>query len=268
MKVSRDANLNQETIHKIQLGHLLLALIIGDAVVSGGGIFLFYTQWTFTLVTLYFGLATSFSIYGCCRKCNNSGSSTECTSLDAERGTYVPPTLGDGSPDVSNTAKGSDSHEDFHTRKAAGVGGYAFQIIFQTSAGAVVLTDIVFWFILYPYLLSQNRGLSFFIVTMHSVNAVCLLGETILNGLRYPFFRIGYFVMWTGIFVLFQWILHACVSMPWPYPFLELSTPYAPLWYAGVGLMNIPCFGAFALVIRMKQSLLQRLFPESFQGSS
>ncbi|XP_038885240.1 uncharacterized protein LOC120075696 isoform X2 [Benincasa hispida] len=225
---------------------VLFGLILSEAVVSGGGIFLFYTQWTFTLVTLYFGLATSFSIYGCCRKCNDSGSSTEHTNLDAERGSYVPPTLGVESPDVANTAKSLNSHEYFHTRKAAGVGGYAFQIIFQISAGAVILTDIVFWFILYPYLLSRSRGLSF----------------------RYPFFRIGYFVLWTGIFVIFQWILHACVSMPWPYPFLDLSPPSAPLWYAGVGLMNVPCFGVFALVIKMKQSLLPKLFPRSFQESS
>ncbi|XP_038885242.1 uncharacterized protein LOC120075696 isoform X4 [Benincasa hispida] len=195
---------------------VLFGLILSEAVVSGGGIFLFYTQWTFTLVTLYFGLATSFSIYGCCRKCNDSGSSTEHTNLDAERGSYVPPTLGVESPDVANTAKSLNSHEYFHTRKAAGVGGYAFQIIFQ----------------------------------------------------RYPFFRIGYFVLWTGIFVIFQWILHACVSMPWPYPFLDLSPPSAPLWYAGVGLMNVPCFGVFALVIKMKQSLLPKLFPRSFQESS
>ncbi|KGN62302.1 uncharacterized protein LOC101209375 isoform X2 [Cucumis sativus] len=247
---------------------LLFGLILSEAIVSGGRIFLFYTQWTFTLVTLYFGLATSFSIYGCCRKRDDNGSSTEHTSLDAERGTYVPPTLGVNSLDVDNSAKSLSSREGFHTRKAAGVGGYAFQIIFQVSAGAVVLTDIVFWFILYPFILSRSRGLSFFIVTMHSVNAVCLLGETILNGLRYPFFRIGYFVLWTGIFVIFQWILHACVSMPWPYPFLDLSPPSAPLWYVGVGLMNVPCFGVFALLIKMKQSLLPKLFPRSFQELS
>ncbi|XP_023002774.1 uncharacterized protein LOC111496532 [Cucurbita maxima] len=247
---------------------VLFALILSETIVKGGRIFLFYTQWTFTLVTLYFGLATSFSIYGCCRKGNNNSSSTEHMSLDAERGNYVPPTLNEGSPNASNTAKCSNSSEDFHTRKAAGVGGYACQIIFQVSAGAVVLTDIVFWTILYPYLLSQSRGLSFFVVTMHSVNAVCLLGESILNGLRYPFFRIGYFVQWTGTYVIFQWILHACVSMPWPYPFLDLSPPTAPIWYAGVGLMNIPCFGVFALVIKMKQYLLPKLFPQSFQGCS
>lgn len=43
----------------------------------------------------------------------------------------MPPTLGDESPTMSNTAKSLNTHEDFHSRKAAGVGGYALQIIFQ-----------------------------------------------------------------------------------------------------------------------------------------
>lgn len=30
---------------------------------------------------------------------------------------------------------------------------------------------------------------------------------------RFPLFRIGYFFMWTVIYVIFQWILHARVSI-------------------------------------------------------
>lgn len=43
----------------------------------------------------------------------------------------MPPTLGGENPDMANTAKSLNSPEDLHERKAAGVGGYAFQIIFQ-----------------------------------------------------------------------------------------------------------------------------------------
>lgn len=79
-------------------------------------------------------------------------------------------------------------------------------------------------------------------VCMHSVNAVFLVGDMILNCMvsfyflsgsttllfvqfpshwmrifssfqRFPFFRIAYFVLWTAAFVIFQWIIHACVSM-------------------------------------------------------
>ncbi|CDY43167.1 BnaCnng10950D [Brassica napus] len=48
---------------------------------------------------------------------------------------------------------------------------------------AVLLTDGVFWFIIYPFLTSKEFNLDFFIVIKHSVNAVFLLGETFLNSL-------------------------------------------------------------------------------------
>lgn len=96
-------------------------------------------------------------------------------------------------------------------------------------------------------------------VSMHSINAVFLLGDVFLNGLvslytlfvrwffhllnvncdwwdlfvffqRFPFFRIAYFILLTGIFVIFQWIIHACVSM-WYAEFLFhlfFSPPLTP----------------------------------------
>ncbi|XP_076889361.1 uncharacterized protein LOC143540094 [Bidens hawaiensis] len=67
---------------------------------------------------------------------------------------------------------------------------------------------------------------------------------------RFPFFRVAYFGIWTCIFVIFQWIFHACVATWWPYDFLDLSTTYAPLWYLGLGLIHLPAYGIFALIVR------------------
>ncbi|XP_048594219.1 ATP-citrate synthase alpha chain protein 1 isoform X3 [Brassica napus] len=69
-------------------------------------------------------------------------------------------------------------------------------------------------------------------VCMHSLNAVFLLGDTCLNSLRFPLFRISYFAFWSCIFVAYQWIIHAFMNLRWPYQFLDLSSPYAPLWDA------------------------------------
>ncbi|CAH2080526.1 unnamed protein product [Thlaspi arvense] len=322
---------------------LLLALLTTNVVLDGGGIFFFYTQWTFTLVTIYFGLASAFSICGCCHCCYNSGSNgVDSATSDAEQGT---PIL-EKNANTQNMSKGLNSHVEYVepiVHRVASTWGYGFQIIYQaifsililcklmasssailwgfvpclvkpaenvyrdsTCAGAVTLTDCVFWFVIYPFLTSDDYRLNFMDVCLHSLNAVFLLGDAVLNSLRFPFFRISYFILWTGAFVTFQWILHACVSMWWPYSFLDLSSPYAPIWYeytipysyeyvqaelfiqatclfrwdvcpcgwyyswklcqwyVAVGSMHLPCYGIFALVVRMKHFCLSRLFPDAF----
>ncbi|KAG5522148.1 hypothetical protein RHGRI_034359 [Rhododendron griersonianum] len=80
-------------------------------------------------------------------------------------------------------SKNMNSHEETRVRKTAGTWGYALQIIYQVCAGAVTLTDCVFWFVLYPFLTSADYRLSFMDVSMHSINAVFLLGDVFLNGL-------------------------------------------------------------------------------------
>lgn len=239
----------------IALG-VMLALLIANLILDGADILFFYTQWTFALVTFYFGLASSLSIYGCYRYWKGVGDNNISHAvLDTERGTYMAPSEGLSS---HNMPINPSNHGETHVRKTAGIWGYFFQIVFQISAGAVGLTDSVFWFIIYPFLTPASYSLNFLDVSMHSVNAVLLLVDVALNRLRFPFFRLAYFVLWTCVFVIFQWILHACVSMWWPYSFLDLSSPYAPIWYLGVGLIHLPAFGIFALIVRGKQLLLSR----------
>ncbi|ESQ35787.1 hypothetical protein EUTSA_v10008229mg [Eutrema salsugineum] len=185
----------------------MLSLLISNVVRDGGGIFYFYTQWTFTLVTLYFGYASLLSIYGCCFYNKEAGGNIESyiSIGDAEQGTYRPPvTTLDG---AGNTSKPANTHSEVSVRETAGFWVYIFQVHFQTCAGAVVLTDIVFWALIYPF--TKGYRLSFLDVCMHSLNAVFLLGDTCLNSLRFPMFRISYFVIWSCIFVTYQWIIHA-----------------------------------------------------------
>ncbi|XP_043687146.1 uncharacterized protein LOC122638310 isoform X2 [Telopea speciosissima] len=243
---------------------VLLALLVLNVIVDGAGILYFYTQWTFMLVTIYFGLGSLLSIYGCFQFRNRvGGDDTHHVGLEAEGGTYVAPIHG-GNVNMCSTTKSSDPQEGSHIHQTAGIWCYVFQIIFQITAGAVMLTDCVFWLIIFPFLTMKDYNLNFLLVGMHSVNAIFLLGDTALNCLRFPWFRIAYFILWTGIFVIFQWIIHASESIWWPYPFLDLSSPYAPLWYLLVGLMHIPCYSIFALIMKMKNLSLKRWFPDSY----
>ncbi|KAK4351462.1 hypothetical protein RND71_030775 [Anisodus tanguticus] len=236
---------------------LLLSLLVADVVLHGVRILYFYTQWTFTLVTVYFGLGSSLSIRGCLQSLKG-GSGVSINGVDVESGTCTAPVPENAS--VLIVSNGLNSHGEPHDREAADPWALAFQIIFQMTAGAVVLTDCVFWLLIYPFLTDRNYRLHFLAVCMHSVNAICLLGDVFQNCLRFPFFRIAYFVLWTCVFVIFQWILHIFVSLRWPYPFLDLSSRYAPLWYFAVGILCLPCYGIFAILMKIKKCWLSRLF--------
>lgn len=244
---------------------VLLVLLIVIVIVEGNGILYYYTQWTFILITIYFGLGSLLSMNGCYQNHKTTGGDrVENVELDAEQGNYAAPPRADNS-NACNAAKSLDPREAHHVRQTAGLWGYVFQIIFQMSAGAVMLTDFVFWFLIVPFLAIKNYNLTFLTVNMHTINVVFLLGDTALNSLRFPWFRMAYFFLWTAVYVVFQWIVHACVSVWWPYPFLDLSSSYSPLWYSTVAVMHIPCYALFALIIKMKHHYWSKWFPQSFK---
>ncbi|XP_022886811.1 uncharacterized protein LOC111402680 [Olea europaea var. sylvestris] len=99
----------------------------------------------------------------------------------------------------------------------------------------------------------------------HSLNAILLPGDTALNSSGFPWHRISFFMWLTAIYVVFQWILHAYVSIWWPYPILDLSLEDAPLWYLVVALAQIPCYAIFVLLVKIKHLVLSKWFPQSYQ---
>ncbi|KAL6629772.1 hypothetical protein ACP70R_029537 [Stipagrostis hirtigluma subsp. patula] len=235
---------------------VLLSLLIVIIISDGGSIFYYYTQWTFILVTIYFGLGTALSIYGCSKFADENAHATATADMELGAG-YI----------ARGTATKPSFDEEDGAREIAGFWGYLLQIIYQTNAGAVMLTDCVFWFIIFPFLTIKDYNLNFLLIGMHSVNAVFLLGEAALNSLRFPWFRIAYFFLWTALYVIFQWIVHAATPIWWPYPFLDLSSNFSPLWYLAVAIMQIPCYVVFRLVIKLKHHLLAKWFPVSFVRS-
>ncbi|KAK7853673.1 hypothetical protein CFP56_035175 [Quercus suber] len=160
---------------------LLLGTLIVKVVANGGRIFYYYTQ----------------------RDLN-----VHCVETDAEQGPYVPLTFTyREATNVSQDRRVSDPQEKNCVFQAAAILSYIFEVMFQMNAGAVMLTDSVYWCIIFPFLTIQDYNLNF----------------------RVPLYWISFFVIWTGVYVIAQWIIHACVSIWWPYPFLDLSSPYAPL---------------------------------------
>ncbi|CAN0888699.1 hypothetical protein LINGRAHAP2_LOCUS15913, partial [Linum grandiflorum] len=222
-----------------------LAPVLYAAVASDGFFaFFFYTQWTFTLVMVYFALATAISVYGCyweSRKQPSAGAQNgEEASLFIERG-------------VEDHDKVSEI-----VQLKPGFWGYLLLIMYQTCGGAVILTDIVFWGLLLPFQSGENFQLNMLMGCIHSMNAVFLILDTALNSLPFPWFRFAYFVLWSSLYIVFQWVIHACGISWWPYAFLELNTPWAPLWYFGMALVHVPCYTVYVLVVKAKHSVLRK----------
>ncbi|CAL9248356.1 unnamed protein product [Arabidopsis halleri] len=216
----------------------------------GWRIYYYYTQWTFTLIAIYFGMGSLLSIYGCLqyKKQGNTKLIADQVGIDAENGVRSP--LIDG-----------DNMVSFEKRKTSGSEAlksyvHLFQIIYQMGAGAAVLTDSIYWTVIFPFLSLQDYEMSFMTVNLHTSNLVLLLIDTSLNRLKFPLFRFSYFILWTGSFVLFQWILHMFISVGWPYPFLNLSLDMAPVWYLLVALLHLPSYGLYALIVKIKYKLI------------
>ncbi|KAG7971140.1 hypothetical protein I3843_07G120800 [Carya illinoinensis] len=233
------------------LSFLIMAgFLAWDVVEWDATIFVYYTEWTFALVMVYFAvtvadlLALKFLV-------DLEESRTTNSNIYRER-------------EIKATIKLQSHYTEEEIQQRAGCWGYLMQTAYQTCGGAVILTDIVFWGVIVPFLSNAHLGLNLLMGCMHTMNAVFLLVDTSLNSLPFPWFRLSYFVIWSCLYVIFQWVIHACGFTWWPYPFLELSTPWAPLWYFCMAVVHIPCYGMYALIIKAKNSILPRFFPHAF----
>uniref|UniRef100_A0A2P2KFA4 Uncharacterized protein MANES_15G166900 n=1 Tax=Rhizophora mucronata TaxID=61149 RepID=A0A2P2KFA4_RHIMU len=163
-------------IYRIASFCLLSATIIFRVSVTGFGIFYFYTQWTFTLLTVYFGFGLLLSLRGC-HQYHKFG----CTPFDlhhigrdAEQGHYVP-LRGRESASVLETRGPSSPQNEIYAIQAASITSYVFQNMFQVVAGAVMLTDCVYWFIIFPYFTIKDCALHFVSTTLLDWPWNCLL---------------------------------------------------------------------------------------------
>ncbi|KMZ71459.1 hypothetical protein ZOSMA_17G00150 [Zostera marina] len=210
---------------------VLLGLLCWDIKRWNWLIFIYYTEWTFTLVIAYFTLGTFISAHGCWN--------------------------------LKTSNQTPNSEQNLYT--TAGLWGYTMQIMYQICAGGVMLTDIVFWGIIVPILRTGHFTLDPLMGCIHSFNILFILLETCLNNMPFPLFRMSYFVMWSCAYVIFQWILHYCGFSWWPYPFLDLTIPLAPLWYLMMALTHIPSYALYYGIVKGKLIFFPKMFPNIYR---
>lgn len=248
---------------------ILCGFLAWDIQVWGLSIFCYYTEWTFTLVIIYFAVGSVISAHGCVlyytkkkKDLAEVEGREELLKDDVEQNIIM--SSGNGGGGANNHRELQSQLDEDENTEGAGFWIYIMQTLYQTCAGAVILTDIVFWGVIVPFLSTTHLQVDVMMGSMHTLNAIFLLLDTCLNNLPFEWFRLGYFVIWSCSYVIFQWIIHACGLTWWPYPFLDMSTPAAPFWYFCMAAVHIPCYGIYTLFCKAKNSIFLRCFPHQF----
>ncbi|KAK7337573.1 hypothetical protein VNO77_18155 [Canavalia gladiata] len=246
---------------------IMLLFLVWDILKYDASIFIYYTEWTFTLVTIYFALGTVVSAYGCWQFYNKSPARNrvkeEFLKKDVEE-TISTNFIAYQEKETKGFIKLQSRYVEEEFQQRAGFWGYLMQTTYQTCAGAAILTDIVFWCVIVPFLTISHLRLSPLTGCMHTLNVAFLLLDTALNNLPFPWFRISYFVLWSCGYIIFQWVIHACGFKWWPYPFIVLNSKWAPIWYLCLAVIHIPCYGIYFLIVRAKNTILPGFFPQAF----
>eukprot|EP00250_Pteridium_aquilinum_P035460 c9455_g1_i1 orf=323-1237(+) len=230
-------------------------ILTTDVVTSGFGIFYFYTQWSFVLLIIYFGLATLYSAQAAARSRLSSAFYPDSESaVGFLKGYY-----NGGDVESKNAIATLQMYWETvfaENEELASYSGYLMQIIFQTLAGAATLTDAVYWLGIFPLMKDLPRTYDFLEINLHGMNLVFIIADMTLSRMRFSWFRGAYFTMWTCVYVLFQWSVHALGVQWWPYPFLDPTQQYAPLWYLVLCGAHVACYGLMCGVASLKHYLI------------
>ncbi|GJU92862.1 hypothetical protein Tco_1317618 [Tanacetum coccineum] len=162
---------------------LLLAASIADVATHGTNLFYYYTQWTLILTIIYFVFGSLLSTFGCFQQ--EKTHNAHFKDLDEEKGIYAP---------LTGTEKAVNQQGEYYFSETRALWGYIFQIVFQVTAGAVMLTDGVYWLVIFPFLTIVDYEMALSVVPnfifhlVHCdlrdlrVDCPCLCGYLVLGG--------------------------------------------------------------------------------------
>nr|CAB3455198.1 unnamed protein product [Digitaria exilis] len=237
---------------------LLARLLLGHGI----SVFYFYTQYgSFpSSSSSPSQFATAISAHGCWvySKKSSRKAAESHGFLNDDIENHALSTTVSGETKKDETTKSSSYYEQIVNEKRAGFWGRCMQIIYQTSAGATMLTDVTFWGLLVPFFYRDKFGLALVTDGMHSLNAVFLLIDTVLNNMvALPVS--GPFIIWGSSMVL------AHLTSP--------LTTYHPgiltailIWcrYLGMAIAHVPCFSLYWLIVKAKHTYFPRMFPHAY----
>lgn len=133
----------------------------------------------------------------------------------------------------------------------------SLELLLDVCLATSLLISFVVWTILYPYAVKIHHpeailnGVSY---CQHGINVLLLQIDFFCTQHRVSLEAVPLIIAWPSVYALFAWLLHGTIAKGfWPYPFLEVNTPWAPFWYGGILVAHLLFFGFVWLVSRVKQ---------------
>lgn len=194
---------------------------------------IFYTSWNFIAQGVYFGIAVARTL--------------QARRLQGSRRGYTP-LLDENSNTAAEAAVVRHPHR----------GWFRLELALDVCLATSILISVVVWTILYPYAVKMHypeKILNWVSYCQHALNLVFLQVDFLSTRHTVSFHALPLLIAWPSMYSVFTWFLHGTVAKGfWPYPFMEVNTPYAPLWYAGLLLAHVVGLAMVYIISRCKSS--------------
>uniref|UniRef100_K3WMT7 Uncharacterized protein n=1 Tax=Globisporangium ultimum (strain ATCC 200006 / CBS 805.95 / DAOM BR144) TaxID=431595 RepID=K3WMT7_GLOUD len=130
------------------------------------------------------------------------------------------------------------------------------ELVLDVCLATSILISVVVWTILYPYAVKMHypeKILNWVSYSQHGINLVILQIDFLSTQHRASLHALPLLIAWPSVYSVFTWILHGTIAKGfWPYPFLEVDTLWAPLWYGGLLFAHLVGFGCVYFISRLK----------------
>lgn len=205
----------------------------------------FYTSWNFIAQGVYFALAYAKTR----RLAKQQQNRSLATASRVKEDDIETALLGD-----NLSVRRASSHADRSAND-----WISLELLLDVCLATSLLISFVVWTILYPYAVKIHHpetilnGVSYF---QHGLNVLLLQIDFFCTQHHVSLKAVPLIMIWPSLYALFAWLLHGTIAKGfWPYPFLQVDTPWAPLWYGGILVAHLLFFGLVWLVSRVKQRL-------------
>ncbi|KAG1697016.1 hypothetical protein DVH05_017403 [Phytophthora capsici] len=212
-----------------------LLVQIWDVYRSRGRCMAFYTSWNFILQGVYFAGAA----WRTRRQLQ--------LRMDERTASYT--ALVDGE-------EGSPFKRRKRVLRTSGLNWIDLELLLDVCLAASLLICFVVWAILYPYAVKAGHpekllnGVSY---CQHGANVVLLQIDFFATRHLVSKDALPLIMGWPSVYAVFAWIVHGTVAKGfWPYPFLDLNTPWAPFWYGFLLAAHIAALMVVMLLSKMK----------------